>query len=297
MLVETERRAHSARVVADDDGGINSDQSLHDLADNAEDEILDLDTPADHSDLLDGLTSSQAWLAKLHNRRRAISKVTGKDEWEYFNSNVARFQGRSNEADNYCNIRFSDFANTWNSWVDSLGEGKPSVTYKNAAYLHEAYKSSLKSANRHSTIRQHSATLGSVRQLNTDMRVNESFVNRFAVSERASISRPVLATQMVDETANDADVEDEAEHRRTRKRPRQSSGHRCRTCGHEYKHPSMVEHHKVPINQNYTGSHPQSKYLPNQPGSKVFEHCKVPVDMRLPGFPVPEGKPMPRKKK
>jgi len=300
--VLTEANRNSAPVVANDDGGVNSDESLRELADDAEDEVLDLDTPADRSDLLKGLTSSQAWLAKLHNRRRATSKVTGRDEWAYFNSNIARFQGRSNEADNYCNFRFSDMAKSWNEWVDSLGEEKPSVTYKNAAYLHEAYKNSLKNATRHSTMRPHSAAVESVRQQHTDMLMNQPFVSRFAESESASISRPVLATQRaeMEDEADDADVEQEMEQQRVqrrRKRPRQSSGHRCRTCGHEYKHPTMVEYHKVPLNQDYTLSNPGSKHLPNQTGSKVFEHCAVPVDMRLEGFPVPVGEPMPRKKK
>ena len=72
---------------------------------------------------------------------------------------------------------------------------------------------------------------------------------------------------------------------------------RCRTCGHEYKHPSVAKFHKVPPNQNFTPGNPGSQYLRNQEGTKVFEHCTVPEEDRLPGFPVPVGENMPRKKK
>ena len=83
----------SKPLEVDSNGGIKSDESLRGHADDAEEEVLDLETPADNTDFLSNLTASEAWVARLHGRTRATSKVQGKDEWEYFESNILSFQG------------------------------------------------------------------------------------------------------------------------------------------------------------------------------------------------------------
>ena len=293
-----------------------SDESLRGHADDVEDKVLDLETPADNSDFLSNLTASEAWVARLHGRTRATSKVQGKEEWDYFNSNILSFQGQTDEADNYTNIRFSDFAKHWNEMVDSLGTSKPSITYKNAAYLNDAYKRSARRANQDTTKRAHSEALKLVRQQNNDASVTQSFSNRFADVERAITARPAsvarhdVGTQTSDSDGEDpgAQADDERDNemlthtkagrkRKKKSNPKASSGHRCRTCGHVYTLPEWKKYHIIPKNETYNTQFPLMRHLPNQAESKVYEHCTVPEHMRKEGFPVPPGKPMPRKKR
>ena len=85
--------------------------------------------------------------------------------------------------------------------------------------------------------------------------------------------------------------------RKKKSAPKASSGHRCRSCGHVYTQPEWKKYHIIPLNVSYNQQFPNMKYLPNQTGSKVYEHCTVPEHLRKEGFPVPPGKRMPRLKK
>lgn len=328
----------------DSDGGVCSDESLRGHAVEVEEDLLDMETPANTSDFLN-LTGSQAWLAAVNHRKRADGKVSCKDEWDFFNANLLNFQGRSDDADNYTNINFSAFSEHWNKWVDGLGKSKPDVTYKNAAYLNDAYKRSAKRATRNSTLRPHREELKTIRQQNSDATINQSFAHRFVEPERVSTARPApmaattreSSTQtivgnteennndesgeapaavavgdnelggdsIVDDDANAGYADDEREHNEsqsscrsqqagTKRRTRAYSSPRCRKCGHQYSANEWKPLHIIPQN-----AHPSSRAqrLPNQAGRKVADFCRVPPEQRKPGYPWPEGKPMPRAKK
>ena len=92
-----------SRPQNDDDSA--SDKSLNNLADEAADELLELDTGVDDSaDFLNkSMPVSSQWMASLHGRVRACGKVKGKFEWDYFKRNLFNFMGggASDEADNY----------------------------------------------------------------------------------------------------------------------------------------------------------------------------------------------------
>ena len=131
------------KVVTDEDDDSASDDSLYNLADNAANELYELDAEIGSKTLLNAspMPPSSQWLASLHGRARGSGKVRGHFEWDHFKTNILNFRGGAlEEADNYSGVRFSDFAVSWNAWVDSLDVSKPEVTYKTATYLQEAYK-------------------------------------------------------------------------------------------------------------------------------------------------------------
>ena len=82
-----------------------------------------------------------------------------------------------------------------------------------------------------------------------------------------------------------APAEMQAKARRTRE-PR-----RCRTCGLVSK--DWREYHKKPLPPVESGKHMQARYLPNGD----WRYCTIPESQRLPGYPWPEGKKLPYKRK
>jgi len=106
------------------------------------------------AEFLSNLPASAQWMAALHGRIQSHRRIKGYVEWEYLNRNITEFQGLSvsDEADNYSSIRFSDFAESWNKWIDSLKYSEPEVTHKTASYLQDAYKPSRRKAVQSTTI-------------------------------------------------------------------------------------------------------------------------------------------------
>ena len=104
------------------DDGPSSDELITNQAEVAEDEMLELDDDVEEKEefLSLNLPASAQWMASLQGKYRPYGKVKGQSEWEYFKDNVSKFHGRGDEADNYCSIRFSTFAESWNEWVDSI---------------------------------------------------------------------------------------------------------------------------------------------------------------------------------
>ena len=148
-------------------------------------------------------------------------------------------------------------------------------------------------SNRNATMRTHSEQLKVVRKQNNDALVNHSYSNRFADADRAITARPAsvsrldACTQTSDSEEVDPGVQadDERDHviptcsqdgRRKRQRNyKLSLGHRCRTCGHVYTQPEWKKYHIIPRNESYNQQFPLMMYLPNQVGSKVYEHCTI----------------------
>ena len=134
-----------------------ADASLHNLADNAAGELLELDTGVDRNLYIFNSLALSQWLAALHDRAQACGKVKGHFEWEYFQTNIFNFQRRGayDKANNYSTFQFSAFSDSWNEWVHSLGSTNPEVTYKTAEYLKESYKTMKSRGVQDSTLRQH----------------------------------------------------------------------------------------------------------------------------------------------
>ena len=112
----------------------DSDKSLTNLAEDAAEEIAELDDDdiVRKKEFLNNLPASAQWMARLHGKFRSTGRVKTSLEWEYFEANIMNFQGRGNdEADNYSAFQFSAFAESWNKWVDSLKFEHPGVPSKN----------------------------------------------------------------------------------------------------------------------------------------------------------------------
>ena len=62
--------------------------------------------------------------------------------------------------DNYSEIRLTDFATSWNNWVDTLGHSKPTVTHK-CQSLQEAYKTMKSRVVEAATLRPHTKAIHS----------------------------------------------------------------------------------------------------------------------------------------
>lgn len=298
-----------------DDDDSTDDASLNDMAEEAADEMLELESqdniPSEHLQV--PMMASSQWLAALDGRARDKGKVKGHFEWEYFKSNVFNFRGRgdSDEADNYSGYRWSEFATSWNAWVDSLGATKPEVTYKTSAYLQEAFKLMKRRGVQDSTLREHSQGLNSLRERHTNMDTNQQFVPEFAMPQPPTIARPTImpvqilpcpvgvavGTQDANNGAvatlagGDHDEDDDPRDTRTAYQVAISDGsqrkrqkitkkqHRCRRCGHEYASDKWKKFHvDSDIDRSQEG--PRSRFLRNASGRKVWDLCTVPLDLK-----------------
>ena len=315
----------------DDDSG--SDADVNDNAEVAADELLEIevDDDEDENELMqENFTAATQWLAAVYQKDRPYGKVKTQEEWTYFNNNVMKFQGSSAEADNYSSISFSAFADSWNGWVSKLGRRKPTVTYKLACHLKDAFKASKKRAVEKTTLQPHRQNL---RALDDSLR-NEDDTREFAGPNDASrvIPAPPITTNTTTTTAAAASTQtfetricyppviatnstlqptttinntsnnptststDTAKkpHRPKRQR-RQRKSKRCRKCGLEII--TNRDKHTVPPAPINEGQRHSVAYLPNMAGYRVEDHCTVSPDMYSEGYPLQDGELHPRRKK
>ena len=305
------------------DGNL-SDESICIDAYAVEDELQDLEDGTNEleASLARQLPASSLWMANLHGKFRPYGRVIGNAEWEYFTANLSKFQGRTpDEADNHCSIRFSDFAESWNKWVDSLGVREPAVTYKTAAYLKDAFKSMKRRAVQSSTLRPHKHTLDELKTKHTCEESNRDFLGDMPALEKAPANWPMQQTTHTTTLANQDEIEipvqqnlaDEQDYladnsendtdsprRRRRKKRRKNSQLRCRRCGKEYASPEWKEKHinNKPREEDWSGKRASSRHLRNGPNNRVWDHCIVdPVDFE-PDFPVLDmSKRLPKRKR
>ena len=226
--------------------------------------------------------------------------MIGNVEWEYFKTNVMNFQGRDElETDNYSSIRWSSFATSWNKWVDGLGVRHPEVTYKNASYLKQAYKSMQQRALQFSTLRQHTQGLDELRERHTNSDANQNFLGEFPTPENATVTHPAEKPTTIAPNDNDAGYQAEmSEIENTRKRKYRQ--HRCRRCGKDYASPEWLPYHtnKIQTAPEGLNNKERAKYLRNGAFNKVWDNCTVDEAYYESGFPcLDTNKPMPRRKK
>ena len=293
--------------------GNSSDESICTDAFAAEDELQELEDGINELEALlaSQLPASSQWMAGLHGKFRPYGKVIGNVEWEYFTANLAKFQGRAiDEADNHCSIRFSDFAESWNKWVDSLGVREPTVTYKTAAYLKDAFKSMKRRAVQSSTLRPHKHALDELHTRHTCEESNRDFLEEMPALENAPPIRPIQQQHSVSTTENqdravenlqnrlladeqnyhadDSESDADSPDKRRRKKRRKNSKLRCRRCGKQYALPEWKPYHinNKPLEEDWGDKRASSRHLRNGLNNKVWDHCTVdPVDFE-PGFPV-----------
>ena len=264
----------------------------------------DLDDAAGEmeADIANELPASSQWMALLQNKYRPEGKVIGNVEWEYFKANVMNFQGRDElETDNYSSIRWSSFATSWNKWVDGLGVRHPEVTYKNASYLKQAYKSMQQRALQFSTLRQHTQGLDELRERHTNSDANQNFLGEFPMPENATVTHPVEKTTTGTPNSNDNDAGYQAEMSETENtRKRKHRQHRCRRCGKDYASPEWLPYHtnKIQTVSESLNNNERAKYLRNGANNKVWDNCTVDEAYYESGFPcLDTNKPLPRRKK
>jgi hypothetical protein len=286
-------------------------------ADAVADNLIELDTGVteEHA-LLNNLTDSSRWLALNFGRWRPSGRVKSSEEWEYFKSNLPRFQsgaGNSDEADNHSSFQWSAYADDWNKMVASLGSNKPSFTYKTASLLQDAYKSWQKRARRDTTILPHTAIITDLQNRHTSSSSNQQFARQFVATEYPSRARPRVSTKESSVQTNltgkgddgDSDSESDtlespAERARrlgnSKKRRRKNAAPRCRRCGKHWNIDPWKDLHKrqeIAIDPN--DPRPQNKYLWHGVNNQVWDHCKVGTKDYEPGFPCMSGR-MPRLK-
>ena len=292
FLLDCSAQKHSAQIQTNcDDDSVSSCGSIISDAENAADQLCDIEDGGDEVevDMATRLQPSAQWMAQLHGKYRPYGKVLGNIEWEYFKSNVTKFQGRdSDEADNFSSIRWSAFAQSWNKWVDGLGTRHSEVTYKSSSYLKDAFKSMQKRALQSSTLRPHKQTLDNLRERHTNEATNRTFIGEFEQAEKAAPIRPqqsAISTALRG-TANNDDsdsIASQSEYGASFNISKRRRMHRCRRCGKYYALPEWLPFHKNKIldeDDNKLG-----KYLRNGEGNKVWEMCTVdPADFEV-GFP------------
>ena len=182
-------------------------------------------------------------------------------------------------------IRWSTFAESWNKWVDTLGHSKPTVTYKSASHLQDAYKSMKRRAVRQATLRPHTQTIRELRSSHTNREAAVAYLPEFAQPEPPTVAQPFVdATDTVDQDQApnyDGDSDEPERAAAHQPRRRKNSGKRCRKCGKEYAHKDWKEFHVV--TQAPTSGNLRSNDI------KIDEHCTVPIDQYEPGFQENEG--------
>jgi hypothetical protein len=239
--------------------------------------------------------------------------VIGNEEWEYFKSNVTKYQGSRDgyEADNYSSVRWSDFASAWNKWVDSLGTRSPTITYKTSAYLKDAYKSMRRQAVQSSTLRPYKQTLEQLHERHNNHDMDRTFAKNFPPAKPAAPIRPAAEQPLAQQEQNDeypADLSNDGDlsptqRNRTKKKKqkKQNSKSRCRRCGKFYSLPEWQPYHvnKIVSIEDWKGKRASSRYLRNGPGNKVWKNCTVDPDDFEEKYPLKEGQrhpEAPRKK-
>jgi len=185
---------------------------------------------------------------------------------------------------------------TVGKWVDTLGHSKPTVTYKSASHLQDAYKSMKRRAVRQATLRPHTQTqtIRELRSSHTNREAAVAYLQEFAQPEPPTVAQPFVdATDTVDQDQApnyDGDSDEPERAAAHQPRRRKNSGKRCRKCGKEYAHKDWKEFHVV--TQAPTSGNLRSNDI------KIDEHCTVPIDQYEPGFPFLDlTKRMPKRKR
>jgi hypothetical protein len=278
-------------------------------ADAVADSLLELETGVtDEYALLNNLPESSRWLARNFGRWRPSGRVRGIEEWDYFKENLPQFQrgaGNTGEADNHSSFQWSAFADHWNLMVASLGQNKPSFTYKTASLLEDAHKAWQKKARRDSTILPHANAVNNLRDMHTAASSNQRFASQFVATENPLRARPRtllqecgVQTDLCDDNSDLDMLESPAERARrlslSKKRRRKYAPARCRRCGKHWNTEPWKDLHKRPSNGIRSNDpRPQNKHLWHGEGNQVWDHCKVDEKDFEPGFPCMSG-PMPR---
>jgi hypothetical protein len=103
---------------ADASNKLKVDASIEAEADTVLNTLLELETEVtDEAALLNGVPELARWLSLTFGRWQPSGQVKGSDEWDYFTTNIAHFQGGSGsngKANNYSSIQWSAFAEDWN---------------------------------------------------------------------------------------------------------------------------------------------------------------------------------------
>ena len=286
------------------------DAVLDMLAEEAADNLSDIEADGGVDDnVVVRMTASSQWMANLNGRIRPFDQMRSPDEWDYFVANFLDFQGNSGgEADNHSNMRWSAFADAWNEMVDNLGRSKPSITYKSASHLQQAFKSMKRRQLQQATLRPHAQRLRELRDEHTNAENRTHYVAQFAAAEPATTSQPfadAMETEEQEGATYDADdeqaatngdnreVDDEVQQNNeaTPKR-RTNNHHRCRKCGKEYTHVDWAPYHEVPTRVGICGG------MLKDNSKKVWDVCTVPEEDWEVDFPCLDlTKPMPRRKK
>ena len=239
----------------------------------AADELLEADDEANDAEanFAVSMPASAQWMAGLQGKFRSYGKVIGNHEWEYFDSNLSRFQGKDEtEADNYSSIKWSKFAEAWNKWVDSLGTEHPEVTYKTVPYLKAAYKISERRTLQSSTLRQHQQAIDEIRRRHTNEDGNRNFLGEF---QQVEFAAPICPQPSAYETTmTDSATDTDFVCRPTAKRKR-NERHRCRRCGNCYAEPEWKPFHVNKIS-SVRGIR-EGNHLRNGKDNKVWENCTV----------------------
>jgi hypothetical protein len=311
------RHALASRGVPGSDSGADElELEIAKVVDAVSDGRLEAD---DSEDLMDNivissqvLTESASWVAKQLGQKRGVGKVRSKTEKEFFRKHHLQFQRNENdnEVDNFSSFAFGRMVAFWNDWIDDEERGlrpRSDMTLKSAYLLQAHYKQFKREANC-------AATLLPVRDENTalrrqyrgpsrnssatipapEKRVPESSPddNEFPLhaddddppSEgNRVVIPPFLGRERIETSAsspkrkqNDGDLTNQ-------KKKKTRSGARCRQCGHE-----------VRAGSDYFELHPE-RGTPGAQYKQPGDVCMVPVDARLPGFPIPPNQPLPRK--
>ena len=102
------------------------------------------------------MSASARWIANKSGRRRPVGKVKGKRQWDYFDSEIIKFQTGSaaTHDNNFSSIDYGGFTVSWNNFVDKcVTDGANyEFTYKNESLLKDAMKSSKKYGNKVTTL-------------------------------------------------------------------------------------------------------------------------------------------------
>lgn len=292
-------------------------------ADDVVTTLLELDTEVtEEYAILNKLPESSRWLARSFGRWRPSGPVRGNEEWRYFIDNLPTYQkGRGitavSEADNHSSILWSAYADHWNEMVTGLGANKPQFTYKTASLLQDAHKKLLKRRRRDTTVLPMTAAMNNLREVHTSSSSNQKFSSQFVSADpptRAipsnSISVPLNSNRsgtladnsndMVDH--DDFQLESPAEQERRafagcgRRRRRTNANVRCRKCGKEWNtEPWRSLHERGDHVNNSKNSSIKNRW--HGEGNQVWDYCQVPPCEREPGFPIEDGRPLPRRKK
>lgn len=298
----------------------NVDESGETLVEESEvaaDNLLGFETGVSESNVSNSIPQSARWLATHFGRWRPSGRVRGKDEWEYFESNIINFQrgsGASDEADNYSSIQFSAFANHWNEWVASLGTNKPTVTYKSSSHLQDAHKIMQQRARNDSTLLPHARNIDNLRATHTNSSANQPFVANFVEAQNPTRRCPAVSFRSVCTQTDDDEIGDTPENaltpaelarsegngrnkRKGHNRPSKNARPRCRRCGKEWSLPEWKNKHtnKISDAADWNGRS-QSRVLRHGEGNKVWDNCEVSSSEFSDGFPCLTG-PMPKRKK